>query len=49
MAVRLRRSSSRLKDYEAVSMKNMDKELNDVLTDSDHPKVARIVHENGTL
>ena len=49
MAVRLRRSSSRLKDYEAVSMKNMDKELNDVLTDSDHPKVARIVHENGTF
>ena len=50
MAVRQKKPSSRLKDYEAVSMKGMDKDLPDIIDrKEDEKKNARIVYKNGTF
>ena len=50
MAVKIRRRSSRLKDYEAVSLKDMDKDLPELLEVKEEPKKdAKIVYKNGTF
>ncbi|MCR4669598.1 MAG: hypothetical protein K5643_00250 [Saccharofermentans sp.] len=50
MAVKEKRSSSRLKDYEAVSMKDTDKEISGIIaSEAESEKTARIVYKNGTF
>ncbi|MBO4603670.1 MAG: hypothetical protein J5657_00050 [Clostridiales bacterium] len=50
MAVKVKRSSSRLKDYEAVSMKDTDKDISSITAAAaEEEKTARIVYKNGTF
>ncbi len=50
MAVKVKRSSSRLKDYEAVSIKDTDKDISSITAAAaEEEKTARIVYKNGTF